>query len=372
MKIACLVTNDLNMDRRMDRICRSLLSAGHEVWLIGREKNDSPPLLDRPYHQVRLPMNRQSGKGFYAEYNYKLWHYLRARRWDVINAVDLDTILPAYLAARYCRARLVYDAHEFFSETPEVVNRPLIRKAWQIIGKWLVPKADLCYTVGPELAKILADEYGVNFGVVRNTPEKLENRKTDLSKNEKSDISDYPKKIILYQGMLNAGRGLFPATEALRLLPENYVLWLVGNGDLEEKLKDGNKDLIDQGRLVFHGFVPGDRLAEFTNQAWLGLNLLDAISPSYYYSLANKCFDYIQCGLPSVQMAFPEYEALNKEYHCFVTMDRLESARLSIVIAHLGENPEKYARLRKGCLRAAEVLTWENEEKELLRLWQSI
>lgn len=348
----------------MDRICRSLVNAGNEVWLIGRERPHSLPLVEQPYRQIRLPLKRQKGKGFYAEYNYKLWQYLKTQHWDAINAVDLDTILPAYWAARSCKAKLVYDAHEYFSETPEVVNRPLIRNAWRLLGKWLVPKAELSYTVGPELAKVLEEEYGVAFGVVRNVPKK--------SRIANLPTSKLAKKIILYQGMLNQGRGIGAAIKALRLLPAEYVLWLVGNGDLETALKPNNQDLIDAGRLVFHGFVPGPQLEKYTRQAWLGLNLLNAVSPSYYYSLANKCFDYIQCGLPSVQMDFPEYVALEKQYGCFLMVDRIEPSRLAINIQRLGDDHALYQKMRQGCLEAAKALIWENEEQELLRLWNTI
>lgn len=365
MKIACLVTNDLSQDRRMDRICSALSGAGHDVYLIGRERPDSLPLTEKPYQQIRLPIKRQSGKGFYLEYNYRLYQYLIRQPWDAINAVDLDTILPAYLAARRQGAKLVYDAHEFFSETPEVVNRPLIKKTWEALGRWLVPKANLCYTVGPELARILGLTYGVNFGLVRNVPLRLQ-------ADQRTAVTKTNPRIILYQGMLNLGRGLEAAIGAIRQLPEEYVLWLVGSGDLERQLREANADLVASGRLVFHGFIPGDQLAAYTARAWLGLNLLDAVSPSYYYSLANKCFDYIQSGLPSIQMDFPEYSTLQREYHCFVLADRLDATRLAIQIAHLGQHPQVYEQLVAGCQRAAKKLNWDREKNELLRLWRGL
>lgn len=347
----------------MDRICRTLAGAGHEVYLIGRERPDSLPLSDKPYQQVRLPVKRQSGKGFYLEYNYQLYRYLLRSSWDAINAVDLDTLLPAYLASRKLDARLVYDAHEFFSETPEVVKRPVIKKIWETLAKWLVPKADLCYTVGPELARILGQTYRTEFGVVRNVP-----LRTSVAASQEKPA----KKILLYQGMLNVGRGLDTAIAAIRQLPEDYQLWLVGIGDIEQRLRDENTDLVASRQLVFHGFIPGDQLEAYTRRAWLGLNLLNAVSPSYYYSLANKCFDYIQCGLPSVQMNFPEYLALQRRYGCFVLADRLDATRLAIQITHLGSHPQVYQELVEGCKAAASELNWERESQELLRLWQPL
>src|SRR5690242_13208129 len=47
MKIVLTVTNDLNYDQRMIRICSSLASHGYQVLLVGRKMHASPPLLKR-------------------------------------------------------------------------------------------------------------------------------------------------------------------------------------------------------------------------------------------------------------------------------------------------------------------------------------
>lgn len=52
--IYCTVTNDLNQDQRMHRICSSLTKIGYEVCLVGRKKPSSPTLLDMPFRQIRL------------------------------------------------------------------------------------------------------------------------------------------------------------------------------------------------------------------------------------------------------------------------------------------------------------------------------
>jgi hypothetical protein len=42
-----------------------------------------------------------------------------------LNANDLDTLLPAFIAAKLKRKKLVYDAHEFFTQVPELIHRPI-------------------------------------------------------------------------------------------------------------------------------------------------------------------------------------------------------------------------------------------------------
>src|SRR5690242_5506869 len=90
------VTNDLNYDQRMIRICNSLAKAGHKVLLIGRKKKDSVHLQSQSFKQKRLHCLFQKGKWFYAEYNIRLFIYLLFKKADLICAIDLDTILPCY------------------------------------------------------------------------------------------------------------------------------------------------------------------------------------------------------------------------------------------------------------------------------------
>lgn len=367
MRIVCTVTNDLAQDQRMDRICASLQAAGHQVTLVGRELPDSNPLAERTYAQYRIHCRFTTGKSFYAEYNYRLWRELRKWNYDAICSVDLDTLLAGYWLTRATDRRWVYDAHEWFSETPEVYNRPLVRSAWRRLGRWLVPKTDARYTVAPRLALELKRDYGCDFGVVRNVP-----HRSILVTEQRDGPKDRKWGVILYQGMLNPGRGLETVIEAMAYLPE-CKLWIVGDGPERGRLKDLTAMLGLHQQIWFTGFQPYHELPAITRRAWLGLNLLDAsASPSYYYSLANKALDYLQAGLPSVQMDLPEYRAIAEEFGCYVLLDRLDPALLAGRIQALVTDPATYNKLRDNCLAAAEALNWEREEDRLLTIWRGI
>ena len=62
------VTNELNYDQRMIRICSSLSMNGYLVTLIGRENNNSPKLTQQTFQQKRLFCFFNKGKWFYIEY----------------------------------------------------------------------------------------------------------------------------------------------------------------------------------------------------------------------------------------------------------------------------------------------------------------
>lgn len=359
-KIICTVTNDLSYDQRMIRICSSLAGAGYEVWLVGREKSGSVALKEQVFHQKRLNCWFEKGKFFYIEYNIRLLFFLLFSSFDIINSVDLDTLLPGFIISRLKGKPLVYDAHEYFTEVPEVVRRPRIQKLWEGLARFILPKLRHAYTVGPELAKLMGEKYELHFEVIRNLPYST----------PPADIKPQTApKVILYQGVLNEGRGLEYAIEAMKKL-EDMELWLAGEGDLSQQLRTQVDQMQLTEKVKFLGYLPPEGLARITPQAFLGLNLLENKGLSYYYSLANKCFDYIQAGVPSLQMDFPEYRALNEEYGTFMLLKTLSPSSIIDAIQLLAENLDNYHRLQRNCVKAREQLNWEQEEEKLLEVYR--
>src|SRR5690554_6334039 len=126
-KIVFTVTNDLSYDQRMDRICATLAQEGFDVLLVGRKRKKSLSLETKNYGQKRLPCFFEKGKLFYIEYNIRLFIYLIGLKFEIICAIDLDTIAPCYFAGRIKNKKMVYDSHEYYTEVIEVVRRPNIQ-----------------------------------------------------------------------------------------------------------------------------------------------------------------------------------------------------------------------------------------------------
>ncbi|UOQ64685.1 glycosyltransferase [Hymenobacter volaticus] len=361
------VTTDLNYDQRMQRICSSLAEAGYEVRLIGRQWSNSRPLVPQPYKQHRLRCWFQRGKLFYLEYNLRLFLYLLPRRATVWCAIDLDTALPVWLRARLGGQPFVYDAHELFTEVPEVVARPAVQRMWRWVEQFIVPRANLVYTVGPALARVFEERYGRPVKVVRN-----------ISRLSEAALPPAPTAVpaagyILYQGALNAGRGLEALLEAMPQVIGRLVV--CGEGDLSESLRAraAALGLLASGQVEFRGFVLPDALRDVTQNAVLGVMLLENQGLSYYYSLANKFFDYLHAGIPQVVVDFPEYRALNNEYDVAEIVPNLKPTTLAATLNYLlRDNPARYQQLAENCRRARRELSWQHEEQHLLALYAGL
>ena len=357
------VTNDLVYDQRMIRICTTLSENGYNITLIGRNRSFSKPLDKRSYVQKRLTCFFDKGKLFYFEYNLRLFCLLLFSKFDVICSIDLDTLVPGFLVSKLRGKVCVYDAHEFFTEVPEVVNRNFVKKVWEAVGYAIIPRLKYCYTVCESLSEVFFEKYKTEFEVIRNVPYK---RNEQLKKRTFKEPN-----IILYQGALNEGRGLEQAIEAMKSI--DYAnLWLVGEGDLSMSLRKLVKDLDLEKKVVFKGYVKPSDLPEITEKATLGINLLENKSLNYYYSLANKAFDYIQAEIPAIHMNFPEYQKLNQSYNVSILVDNLDAVEIADSINKVLGNKELYLEIVENCKAAKRIYIWEVEEQKLLDFYKKL
>jgi glycosyltransferase involved in cell wall biosynthesis len=369
-KIIFTVTNDLSYDQRMQRICSSLANAGYEVELVGRKLPHSKPLkTDFNFKQTRLTCTINKGKLFYMEFNLRLLWYLLRQKTNAICAIDLDTILACGITATLNNNTLVFDAHEHFTEVPEVTNRKITKTIWHLIGKIFVPKAKLCYTVGPQLAKLLGTIYQNQFEVIMNVPI-LVDAVVGVDRVNKVDEVERENGYILYQGALNKSRGLEQSILAMHQV-ENIQLLIAGEGDLSKELRDLVVKEKLENKVQFLGFVQPADLKQLTVNAKVGLNLLEPNGLSYYYSLANKFFDYMQAGVPCICANFPEYKAIHEKYHCSVLID-CDVNEIAKAINELLTNQNTYSVLTKNCLLASQNFNWEMEDAKLLKYYSQI
>lgn len=356
-RIVLTVTSDPEYDQRMIRICTSLQEAAYDVTIIGRKRPSSSGLTPRPYRQLLISqLKRDSGKLFYLTYNLKmLWRLLFIKA-DVICAIDLDTIVPVYMATLLRRKMRVYDAHELFSEMEEVVRKPAMRKIWLGIERFCVPRFRVGYTVNKAIAEEFYKRYGVHYEVVRSA--------TVL---RPLTIPAKPEKIILYQGAVNHGRCFEQLIPAMKAVDARLVVCGMGNF-LEEAKALAEKEGVT-ARISFEGYVAPEALREYTLRATVGITLFVATSLSNKLSLANRFFDYMHAGVPQLGVAYPEYEKINNEFELAALLDEVTPQTISSALNRLLNDEAYYCRLQEGCLAAREVYNWQREEETLLSVY---
>jgi glycosyltransferase involved in cell wall biosynthesis len=346
----------------MQRIATSLSTAGFEVTLIGRKTPQSVPLVERNFRQKRLNVWFQRGKLFYIEYNLRLFWHLLCHNYDIYGATDLDTLLPHFIVSRLKRRPMTYDAHEYFAELPEIVHRPNVRRAWKMLEKTIVPRLKYAYTINDTYRQLFKQHYNIDFEVVRNAT---------VLQPLPTTAAPHTEPYILYQGAVNVGRGVEQVIEAMQYV-ENIKLYICGKGDVHQNCVDLVRQLNLQHKVTFFGQIPPEQLRQFTLQATLGFTLFTNDGLSYYYSLANRFFDYFHSGVPQLAINFPEYKRINDQFEVALLLDDLNPIHIAQAINQLLTDQQLYQRLRQNCLRAREQINWQTEEKKLLQLYNKI
>ncbi len=356
-KIVFTVTTDLSYDQRMQRICQSL-SAEYDVLLVGRFKKDSIPLISFPFRTKRISCLFEKGKLFYIEYNIKLFFFLLFQKANIYCSIDLDTLVPGYLVASLKKKPLVYDAHEYFTEMIEIVRRPVIRNIWLFIEKSILPKIKYSYTVSEEIRKIYASLYHIPMGLIRN-----------ISRLENFELTEKTEKYIIYAGVVNEGRGLEELIDCMKEIPARLLI--CGKGDLYDALLQKVKVDGLEGKVSFLGYVPPEQLKTYIRKAYIGYLMLENRGLSYYYSLANKFFDYIHAGIPQVTIDFPEYRGINEQFKV-AELIPLNRDHIKAAIVKLLTDPDYYQHMKREALKARVFLNWQKEEEKLLHFYKNI
>jgi glycosyltransferase involved in cell wall biosynthesis len=315
-RVVISVTNDLVTDQRVNRIATTLHNNGYEVLAVGNKFKDSGQ-IQRPYKTrfFRLVFSRKMF--FYAEFNIRLFFFLLFVKADIFLSNDTDTLPANYLASWMRGKKLVFDAHEMFPEVPEIVGRHTVKKVWTKIENMFFPKLKNCYTVCQSIADVYNERYGINMQVIRNISI------YKPAENEEKKIHHPDKKILLYQGAVNVGRGVEWTIDAMPYI-DNAVFYVAGDGDILQHLKNDVAEKKLDDRVIFLGRIPFEELHAHTISADLGISLLENKGLNYYYSLPNRIFDFMHAHVPIIATDFPEIRKVVAGSETGVLIDNYE------------------------------------------------
>lgn len=366
-RVIVSVINDLVTDQRVNKSCLTLQKLGCEVTLVGRRQRKSPPMDERPYKVHRMKLLFEKGPLFYAEYNIRLFFYLLFHKADILFSNDLDTSLANLFVSKLKRIKMVYDSHEYFTETPELVTRPRVQRVWKRIEGFVVPKLDEMITVNESIASLFREKYGIKVGVVRNIP-----RSVEISSSDRAQLGlPADKHLLVLQGSgINVQRGAEELVEAMRLLDDCHLI-IIGGGDVLPKLKQMVSDFGIDDRVRFFPRMPYQDMMRYTQLAELGFCLDKDTNLNYRYCMPNKLFDFIHAGVPVVAAScLVEVANIIRHYDIGLFVENHDPQTIANTIKEGVSNDELRIKWKTNLKKAASELTWQNEEQHLIEILQ--
>lgn len=214
----------------------------------------------------------------------------------VVHAHDLDTLPAGFVVARRARARLVYDAHELYSEFDRPAPR-LARRLILAIEGGLARRADAVVTVSEDLARELRARLGLRSEplAVPNAPARSEHV---------AGARNGPLRVV-YQGGLGPGRTLEDLLAAAGADGTELTI-RIRMADPEALRREIDRRALT-GRVRVAEPVPPARALESLAEFDVGLIFDRPRTRNSELSAPNKFYEYLMAGLAVVA---PELETL--------------------------------------------------------------
>lgn len=371
MKVCDVVKNSIWCDPRVKKQIQSYMEDGCELFCVGlKELRYNEEEVKKIPCKVKIVDINQK---FYSEkrnlftkiireiiINKRVSKAILEIKPEVIHANDLDSLIPAYKAAKKLKCKLIYDSHEIFLENPWIASNKPVKFIWSFYEKRLIKKIDAMVCVSHAAAEYFVEKYGIQKPIVVTNCISAKNQIKEPP--EKA----YPKQI-LNHGQFYGGRGYDIMVEAAPQLKEYSDIQLVlrGFGALEGQLKERAKEL-NAENVYFAPPVKVEELIPYASQAYIGLAITEAISINFKLSVSNKIFEYAAAGLPVIMSDIPEHRYLNEKYQFGIIMPTDTVDDLVRAIEKLSTDEEFYNTCRDNAIKMSTEINWENDFSKLL------
>lgn len=317
MKICKVRDGEYPWDVRVEKICDSLVRAGHEVHLVCRNRRGDPIREIRDGISIhRLPAYRGPWGGplSFPVFCNPVWlaaitRVVKEQRCDVVLVRDLPLALAGIVVGRLTGCPVVIDLAENYPAMlkdfwPINRRRPfnwIVRNPWMAawVERATIRLADHVVVVVQEAADRLRG-LGVEnrrLSVVMNTP--LARRVLADATAVNAEAAN-PCFDILYLGFLDHARGIEIAIRAMPAILAriaNARLVIIGTGDAEGDLRRLAREMGVDDRVCFTGWVSYDLAHEWIAACSVGIVPHD-VTESWMTTIPNKLFDYMASAKP--------------------------------------------------------------------------
>jgi glycosyltransferase involved in cell wall biosynthesis len=290
----------------------------------------------------------------------------RIGSFDVIVAADMGTLPAALTLAEEYGAKVVYDAHEFWPLSVMEFRHWEV-EFWSAFDRNLAQRADLRVTVSPQLAEVMAREYGCDFIAVPNCVSRRSVSPVDLDA-ALHRLAEREHVVFIFLGVFTTGRGIEDLVAAWQHVDPRALLVLQGpDGAFKSQMMEAARGygLLDQ-RIFFPAAVDTSELIDAARLADVGIIPYAPSSINNRYCSPNKLSQYMAAGLPIVSNQTEFVKTILVDSGAGATVDFKDQQAFAAVINHLVEDRHQIAEMSRRAYRYFnENFNWEVVSREL-------
>jgi glycosyltransferase involved in cell wall biosynthesis len=286
---------------------------------------------------------------------------------DLYEAHDLPALLPTVIIAKVKKKPLIYYAHELY---PEMHDKMRFSRIWRLMERKLIRFAKIIITPEENRARIYLDEYHANClpTVIRNCPPYVTPRSSKKLHEYLNSINKYPKKIVLYQGLMDHSRCVRELVQAAPLFNKGIVLVMMG-----ASFTDWKAGLKIPDNVVLLPRVSYEELNDYTASADIGVLFYRKDCRNNYYCAPNKIHEYMMMGLPVIAPNYPGIQKIVDGEKVGISVDPGNIHQIADAVNRLSEDENLYNTSRENGLRLSlEKYNWEIEIVKLMAIYKQV
>jgi glycosyltransferase involved in cell wall biosynthesis len=226
-------------------------------------------------------------------------------------------------------------------------------------------------TINDSIAAELENRYGVSPTVVMNSAE-LGPIKGDHPLRSAFGLDQ--RRVVLFHGALQEGRGLGQLVESIPYLQGNPAVVFLGDGPLQERYRQLSSTAAYAEKLYVHDAVDREVLPDWIADADVGVIPFQPVDRNHLLSTPNRLFEYIATGVPTVVSDFPEMRRVIAETDGGLTCDPVRPVSIAAAVSRLLDEPDDRREERRAKAKAAASnrYSWHAQKKKLLEVYRSL
>ena len=359
--------NDKAHAIQIAKMCEALVEYGHKLELIVPNRCGAGEGSMQDFYNLRVPVRitrlpvidlyRRGPVGFFVSSMmfmcsyvvYLLWKKITAS--GIIYTVDMDSF--SFFALPFLGMPVFTEMHT--PKRKSFITRVFFHFTSGVIATNTLIKENIATTFKASKKKFTVEPNGID----------VEQFQDSKSKSESRDILKLPldKKIVLYVGRFYQWKGLEIIPEAVKELPEDICVYMLG-GTKEEFQRIVPKESIPEN-LIFVGVRNYTEIPTWLSAADVLLVLgTKHNEDSYRYTSPMKIFEYMVSGRPIIASNTPAVmEVLSKDEAIFYEPDDAKSLQKEMLYA--SSHMKDVHKLAQSAKTKADEFSWSNRAKRV-------
>lgn len=211
--------------------------------------------------------------------------FTQRKRYQVIHACDLDTVIPAVLARIFLCKKYIYDVFDWFVDSNNI--KGILKYIVYVIEFINVKLASAVIVCEKERVKQILFKPR-KLWILPNIPNMANMSMPGSSKNEKLTIA--------YVGILSVNRGIEYLVEYAKNHPEKVNIKVAGFGKLEYLFKD----IESFSNIKYYGSVSYQRALEIMCSADVIMAIYEKTDKNQILAAPNKYYEGLCLGKPII------------------------------------------------------------------------